>query len=532
MIDKIKNASVLKKIIIIFVILMILSVFFENYDDEYNDSNSLSIISSSENEVLDSEIKSIAKKEKIKVKIEYADTLDIIDRLNSGEKFDAVWSSNSIWLYNLNSKVVSVKNSKSLSINPVIFGIKKSKAEQLGFVNKEIYTKDIVEAIKKGNLSFSMSNPTSTNSGASAYFGILATLAGNPEVLTSEMLDIQSLKDDLKTFFSGVKRTSGSEDFLEELFLKGDYDAVVAYESSIININKKLEKENKETLYAIYPVDGVSISDSVLGYIDQKDDNKKQMFDKLQSYLLSDNGQKLLEKYGRRTWYGGINANAPQDIFNSNWGINTNKYITPVKYPSTSVIEKALNIYQMELRKPVHVVFCLDYSGSMSGEGFEELQNAMDLILQKENAAKYYIQFSKDDKIDIIPFASNVLTKWTTIDGSNTEQLLYNIKKTSPSGSTALYPAAEAALKALKDEDTDKYNVSVVLMTDGEGNVGSFKSLQNAYEKINKDIPIYSIMFGSASSSQLEKMASLTNGKVFDGKKDLVTAFKKVRGYN
>ena len=31
---------------------------------------------------------------------------------------------------------------------------------------------------------------------------------------------------------------------------------------------------------------------------------------------------------------------------------------------------------------------------------------------------------------------------------------------------------------------------------------------------------------------QLNEIASLTNGKVFDGKSDLVTAFKKVRGYN
>ena len=36
----------------------------------------------------------------------------------------------------------------------------------------------------------------------------------------------------------------------------------------------------------------------------------------------------------------------------------------------------------------------------------------------------------------------------------------------------------------------------------------------------------------AGSVSQLEKIAELTNGKVFNGKNGLVQAFKKVRGYN
>ena len=78
----------------------------------------------------------------------------------------------------------------------------------------------------------------------------------------------------------------------------------------------------------------------------------------------------------------------------------------------------------------------------------------------------------------------------------------------------------------------EKYNVSVVLMTDGQGNVGTFKELQNTYKSVNKQIPIYSIMFGEAMESQLEEIANMSNGKIFDGKSDLVKAFKEVRGYN
>ena len=69
-------------------------------------------------------------------------------------------------------------------------------------------------------------------------------------------------------------------------------------------------------------------------------------------------------------------------------------------------------------------------------------------------------------------------------------------------------------------------------MTDGEANVGTFSELRSTYSTINKDIPIYSIMFGRAEESELQQIARLTNGKVFDGKTDLVKAFKEVRGYN
>ena len=74
-------------------------------DDYVYDDGALNVISSSENEVLDSSIKYIAKKNGIRLNIVYADTLDIIAQLNRGEKYDAVWSANSIWNYKLNKNV-------------------------------------------------------------------------------------------------------------------------------------------------------------------------------------------------------------------------------------------------------------------------------------------------------------------------------------------------------------------------------------------------------------------------------------------
>lgn len=489
------------------------------------------IISSSENKDMEEAIEQYARQYGIQVSFDYAGTLDIMEKLNSGEEYDAVWCSNSIWLYMLNNNV-TVSNSKSTSINPVVFAIKDSKAEELGFKNKEIYTKDIVDAIKAGNLKFSMSNPTQTNSGATAYLGLLSSIAGSPEVLKLENIQNENVKKELRSLFEGLERSSGSEEFLEELFINGSYEAVVTYESSIININKQLEQNNLETLYALYPVDGVSISDSPFAYIDNGINSKKEQFEKIQSYIVGTEGQKELEKLGRRTWFGGVNSKADKKIFNQNWGIDTGRYIVPIKFPSTTVIQDALAMYQAELRKPVHTIFCLDYSGSMKDDGNAQLVDAMNYILDENLAKKDLLQFTENDKITIIPFSSNVLATWSTDEGFTISDLITKIKNQTPRGSTNIYDTSIEALQILNAEDLEKYNVSIVLMTDGQSNMGNYNSFSNYYKRINKQIPIYSIMFGAAYEYELQNIADLTNGKIFDGKSDLLKAFKEVRGYN
>ena len=166
----------------------------------------------------------------------------------------------------------------------------------------------------------------------------------------------------------------------------------------------------------------------------------------------------------------------------------------------------------------------------MYGNGNAQLVSAMEYILT-EKAAENFIQFSEKDKIDIIPFASQV-SNVKIGTGANTTELLNHIKSIEPNGSTALFPAAIYALDLLRDENQEVYNTSVILMTDGQGNIGRFSDLRSKYNEISKNIPIYSIMFGTADEEELEDIAKLTNAKIFDGKKDLVRAFKEVRGYN
>ena len=177
-----------------------------------------------------------------------------------------------------------------------------------------------------------MTSATQSNSGCSAYIGFLYALLGNPDVITSENLQTPGLAEQITQLLSGVDRSSGSSDWLKDLFLTGGYDAMVNYECLIISANQELEARGEETLYALYPYDGLSIADSPLGYVDNGDTEKEQAFLDLQEYLLSDEVQNEIQRTGRRTGYEGVSAENA-DVFRADWGIQPDECSPPSGCP-------------------------------------------------------------------------------------------------------------------------------------------------------------------------------------------------------
>ncbi len=523
-----------------FLILYFCSMIFSalTSDDDgkksFRNDNTFRILASTSTKKMDDDIIKFGKKNKIKIEIVHHGDLEIVDMLNEDSSmYDAVWISNSIWLYMLNNSYLTT-DSKSIVIDPVVMGITKSKAEELGFVNKEVYNSDLLNAIKDGKLKYVMASVTKTNTGATSYLSFLNSLAGSPELLTEKMLDNESLKNDLKDLFKGVERVSGDEDYLISMFKNGNYDAMINYESSLIDLNKELIKKGKEPLYLIYPVDGVAINDMPFAYInnDSSDTKRKEQFIKIQNFLRSDDEIKTMEKYGYRSWYGGVNTNADKTVFNPSWGIDTSKYLKDMKYPSKKVIDKAFDLFISVLRKPTHVVFCLDVSGSIYGSGLDELKEAMNYILDYKLASENRLQFSAKDKITVITFDHDIKKIYSTRSGSETNSIIKDINNLQAFGGTNIYSPSLKALQILKNDSNDEYTKTVILMTDGQSNSGSFDYLKNYYVKNNETTPIYSITFGSSDEDQLNDLASLSNGKVFDGKNGLLKAFEEVRSYN
>lgn len=490
------------------------------------------ILSGSENEELEAVIDECSQATGVEIEMDYKGSVDIMRALESGaEEYDAVWPASSIWL-SMGDVNHLVKHSQSISMTPVVFGIRDSLAEELGFKGKDVSVKDILAAIQGGKMSFCMTSATQSNSGASAYIGFLYALLGKQEGMTAEDLQGEQLRADITELLGGVERSSGSSDWLKDLFLKEDYDAMVNYECLIIDANRQLESEGKEPLYIVYPYDGLSIADSPLGYVDHGDSQKEEAFQAVQQYLLSKEAQSEIEATGRRISANGV-SDENKDVFNEEWGVDTERILSPIQMPDADVLMEALNLYQTSFKKPSLNIYCLDFSGSMEGTGEAQLKDAMSQILLQENASRNFLQANAGEVNEVIFFDNTILDIERAADDSDEAlaQLYQKVADFQIAGGTDIYNAAAQALAEASSYDLEKYTPAIILMTDGVSDY-NYQTFQEAWDILGIDVPVFSITFGTADPTQLEELAEATGGRVFDGTQDLTEAFRSVKGYN
>lgn len=242
-----------------------------------------------------------------------------------------------------------------------------------------------------------------------------------------------------------------------------------------------------------------------------------------------------IQETGRRTAYNTVTQNNNQ-VFNPDWGIDTSKILNTVRLPEAKVLEEALIAYQTAFKKPALTYYLLDYSGSMAGEGEEQLEEALSYVMQSDKASKNLLQGTSRDITHVIKFESNV-GKPISANGASTEleELYQQITTYSAGGGTSMNAAVLSALEHIKNntDDLADHTPMIVILSDGRANDEHLKDeVASQYQALNLDIPIFSIQFGDADDNYLQELANLSNGRVFDGRSDLVSAFQSVRGYN
>ena len=506
-------------------------------------SGKLTIASGSENREVASAVQKAADDSGVTVTLDYMGSLDIMSTLkNGGDQYDAVWPASSMWISMGDTKHI-VKDQQSTSTTPIVFGIAKSKAISLGWASddgttKPVSTKDLIDAVSAGKLTFSMTSATQSNSGASAYLAFLTALSGRNEALTSATLKDQKLRESAKTLLSGVDRSSGSSDWLKDMVVANPdrFDSMVNYESLVIAADRQLTKAGKDPLLAIYPSDGIAVSDSPIGYVDRGQNSESAYRDFVKA-LTSKDGKLLFEQAGRRTGLGGRLAYASdakvKDAFRAEWGINTSAdALKTIALPSASVIGEALDVYQRDLRKPSWTVWVVDYSGSMYGAGKNGVVNGLKSALDPAEAAKSMIEPGDEDVNILIPFNSEAMSP-IRATGTDTADLLAQAESLDASGGTNIYDGLDKALESNMPSDPSKYTTAIVLMTDGQSLTDDQSAFNDNYRSASRQYPIFSIMFGDADPTQLEEIATLSNAKVFDGRNgDLASVFRQVKGYN
>ena len=510
----------------------------------------LDIMAGSESKLIEPIIHACADKNGIRVKMHYSGSVDMMLALkNQNFAYDAVLPASSIWLRLGDSQFHRIKEEASIMRSPVGLGIKKPLAQKLGWIDRDVTVQEILDAVQAGRIRFAMTSATQSNSGFSSYMGMLMALAGKPDVLTEAHLDQPGLQAKIRTLLGGVSRGSGSSGWLKETFV-ADYDRIDAmfnYESMIIDANRQLTEQGKAPLYIVYPVDGLAVADSTLGFVNKPDgpDNAQRLaaFIRLRDCLLADDNQNQILATGFRAGLIGMNPDsAPDTIYNPAWGIDLKRTISPIVWPSADVTYKALTLYQTAFRKPSLTVFAIDCSGSMKGGGLKDLKAALQDLFDPDSASRYLIQTGQKDITIILPFDNAFLWEKPIViqgnDPSSLDQLIQAVNGLQTRGGTNIYnPVAQAwqTFMALGNDYYD-YLPSVILMTDGHSNRGSFAELMQAWKTLEAPFdlpPVFCIMYGKASDQQLTEIADATMGRVFDGRKHgLVKAFRSAKGYN
>jgi Ca-activated chloride channel family protein len=169
----------------------------------------------------------------------------------------------------------------------------------------------------------------------------------------------------------------------------------------------------------------------------------------------------------------------------------------------------------------------------MSGEGEEQLQQAMAFLLTPQAASEVLIQWSLEDRIIVIPFDAGVRE---TFEGTgkpeDQAQLLAEVANEQAGGGTDMYVCAQAALARFgATPDNGRYLPAILIMTDGRSE-GSASRFMDDWQRAPTRVPVFGITFGDADPEQLKALAEKTGGRIFDGKGDLAGAFRAARGYN
>jgi Ca-activated chloride channel family protein len=366
----------------------------------------------------------------------------------------------------------------------------------------------------------------------SALFAVASSIAKKTEDLSAEEVD----RGKLETFLSGQKLTAGSSGWLAEAYVRDEarLDGLVNYEAVLLRLNE--QPGLHEPLTVIYPRDGVISADYPLMLLSEA---KRPAYDKLVSALRSDAFQAgpVARMYLRPS-----NPNAARSPRLSS------EAVAELTFPNRlEVIDAVLAAYQSELRRPATSIYLLDVSGSMRGRRIEQVRHALEVLTGAEanSVTARFVRFQKRERVMLVPFSSVPATpaRFSFEDPQSEADTYQALSRYAANlqarGGTAIYSALETAY-ALAREELARYPdrvVTVVLLTDGENNQGlSYEDFRGLYEggqaNISQPIPTFPILFGEASSNELDEIARLTGGRSFDGRHaSLVNVFKEIRGY-
>ncbi|MFC8369064.1 substrate-binding domain-containing protein [Streptomyces sp. NPDC057239] len=474
----------------------------------------LRVLASSELSDMTPVLERVEKDTGVTVRPTYMGTLDAVDMLATGKtdgRYDAVWLSSNDYLRLRPEAAEKVVSETPVMTSPVAIGVRTATVERLGWKPEEVTWSAIERAVRDGGLTYGMTDPTRSNSGFSTLVSVASALSGAQSALTDA--DVTKATPRLKEFFEGQKLTSGSSGWLAGAYdRRGDVDALLNYESVL---------KGFKGLTVIRPKDGVVTADYPLSSLASTDAATRDDVRRVTEALRSDAVQRLItDRTLRRPVVASVEPAA---------GLDTDRR-RELPFPgSRSVADGLLDAYENQLRRPSRTVYVLDTSGSMEGERIGRLKQALTGLTG---------DFRDREEVTLMPFGTDVKSVRTHVVRPDDPRrgiaaIRRDTEELRAEGDTAIYTSLRKAYDHLGGgEDTF---TSIVLMTDGENTAGDgagdFDAFYAGLARERQDIPVFPILFGDSDRAELEHIAELTGGRLFDGQGSLDGAFEEIRGY-
>jgi Ca-activated chloride channel family protein len=465
----------------------------------------------------------------VAVDLTYAGSLDGAEQVANGAPgIDAAWfgSDRYIALAGASSKILA---RQQIALSPVVVGVRDDVAQKLGWASGTVTWREIAEAAAAGRFHYAMTNPTASNSGFSALVGVADALAGS-NALTDSTID----RTGLQGFLAGQALSAGSSGFLVDAYVNDEsrLDGMVNYESVLVSLNASGRLHHKLTL--LYPTEGIVTANYPFMLLNAA---KRDAYDKLTAYLTRrDVQQKMQHLTARRAVVPGV----PRDPR------LVGSLLVEATFPrDLDVTRTLLEDYTNQLRRPADTIYVLDVSGSMQGSRLDSLQRALRGLAGLDTSLSgIFTRFSPREHVTLITFNDHVDAQQSfAIESSDPASapltsLRDFVGALQAGGGTAIYSALDraydVALAATK-QDPNAYT-SIVLMTDGENNAGissnTFLARMRSRPDSQRDLRVFTVLFGEAQPKALQDIASATGGTVFDARNaDLSQVFKEIRGY-
>jgi len=401
-------------------------------------------------------------------------------------------------------------------ISPVVVGLTPAKAAELrrGKPDGKLSWADLADAAAGGRFRFAMADPAKSTSGLTSLVGVATAAAG-----TGAALRLEDVKcDKLRGFRTGHTLTADTSAALVDRFAeRQDADAIIGYESTLLTLNAS--GRLKTPLELVYPRDGIVQADYPILLLDPA---KREAYDKLVSWVKSPATQKkLMDRTLRRPITGevGLDPRLPASIGNS------------LYFPDDpAVVDELLEDYAD--KAPGHVIFVLDFSGSMKGARIAALRATFAGLSGGPDGG--FDRFYRGERLTVLRFGGKILgDKEFTVNGpQDLDALRAFVAAEDFDGSTAVWAAlGEAYARAGADRRAEPDRaVSIVLMTDGESNTGpGIDEFLRAPRE--SGVHTYTIRFGEADPAELARAAAATGGRMVDANAtSLLDAFKEIRG--